>query len=186
MEKLMKRTTILFAFITIFAFASFLRAQSGPFILTFSGQTTLDGSEMMTISFTELEYTPVRLLEAVVPMTRDGECSQNTNLSGAVPIGLERATIAYDTATATYRLKWLIPSEKKETCRILVGDSDVDGRDFLIWRRSYGQGAGVASGSGESLGEPTGDDATIRVHYDTGYGNRITIRGSSSPSVGSK
>jgi hypothetical protein len=26
-----------------------------------------------------------------------------------------------------------------------------------------------------------GGEATVRVHYDTGYGNRISIRGSASP-----
>jgi hypothetical protein len=175
----MKRTTIFFAFITIFAFASISSAQSGTFVLTFSGQTTYDGSELMTIKFTDLENTNIRLLEAVIPMTRDGECSQNTDFSRAVPSGSDRASIAYDSSTGTYKVKWLIPNDRQDTCRVLGGDGDVDGRDFLIWRRAYGSSAGIGE-SDEPIIEPYAD-ATIRVHYDTGYGNRITIRGSRIP-----
>jgi hypothetical protein len=179
MEELMKRTTIVFALMTLFVFASISSAQNGTFILTFSGQTTYNGSELMTIRFNDLENTNIRLLEAVIPMTRDGECSQNTDFSRAVPIGPDRASIAYDQSTGTYKVKWLIPNDQQDTCRMLGGDGDVDGRDFLIWRRAYGSSGGIAE-IDELVIEPYAD-ATIRVHYDTGYGNRITIRGSTPP-----
>ena len=44
--------------------------------------------------------------------------------------------------------------------------------------RSWASAAIVAAAV---LWTATASAATIRVHYDTGYGNRITIRGSKSP-----
>ena len=175
----MKLSIIFFALMTIFGLSGISNAQSGTFTLTFKGQTTYDGSHSLTVNFTGLENTNVRLLEAVFPVVPGTVCSEKADMSGARIVGSDRATLSYDRSTGVYSLNWLHPDDTADTCRILIGDGDVDGADFIVWRNALGSTAGF--GSEKSGQQDETSSATIRVHYNTGFGNRITIRSSAPP-----
>jgi hypothetical protein len=131
------KLTIIFSAFLILGLAGISNAQtSGTFRLTFSGQAAANGSQTTTVSFTGLENPNIRLLEAVVPATSEAECFAITDISNARVLGPDRATIVYDASTLTYKLIWMTPKENRGSCRILMGDGDVDGRDFLLWQKT--------------------------------------------------
>jgi len=133
----MKHIILFSAFIIVLTLAGTSNAQTtGMFRLTFAGSTTASGTHTGTIKFTGLENPNIRLLEAVIPATSEAACFASTDFPNAVPIGPDRATVSYDYATGMYKVIWINQGEIPNTCRVLIGDGDIDGHDFLIWRRS--------------------------------------------------
>ena len=132
----MKRNIIFSAAITVLGLAIISNGQTtGRFKLTFSSQTSPAGVETTIIKFKGLPSN-IRLLEAVVSATSEGECFATTDLSNARPIGPDRAALSYDYSTGVYKLIWVNQSENSESCRILVGSGPVDAHDFIVWRRA--------------------------------------------------
>ena len=127
----------------------------------------------MTISFAGLENPNVRLLEAVITAASEAECFASTDLSNARVLGPDRAILTYDTAAGTTKLTWTTPKENRNSCRILMVDGDVDGRDFLVWQRSTGTSglAEVDLMKTDDSGEQHLSDGSIRFFsYSTSIG----------------
>ena len=176
----MKRSSIFSVFIAVFCFAIITNAQSTADVVTISETINPDDSRSLTISFAGLEYPNAQLLELVVPATTPYACTGLADFSTAREISPDRARIYFDTAAGVHKLTWNTPRETTEVCRMLAFDTDLDARDFVIWRKTLG----VAHFGEIVQKDGTGtSSATIRVHYDTGYGNRIAIRGSAHPST---
>jgi hypothetical protein len=163
----MKRLIIFSAFITIFALVGVARAQTEGLRLMFTETVDLSGKDTVTISFTGLENSGLRIYEALPPGPVDA-CFETTDFSNARLVSLDRASLVYDTASATYKLRWITKRDTRDTCRVLiVRDGAVDGRDFLVWQRNLGS-SGVAVGDdlgGDDLLTLRGDGSVRHVTY---------------------
>jgi len=106
-----------------------------------------------TIKFTGLPNTNVRLREAIVSARSEAECFESTDFSNARPIGSDRASVSYDDSAGMYKVVWINQSETRESCRVLIGSGDVDGRDFLIWQRGASPTPALTE---EDLSKPSG------------------------------
>ena len=143
----MKRNIIFSAIITILGLAIISDGQTtGTFRLTFNGQTT-GALQTTTFKFTGQPNTNIRLFEAVIPARSDAECFASTDFSNATPIGPDRAIVDYDDATGMYKVIWINQSENRESCRVLRGSGDIDGRDFLVWQRGASVNPALAEGN---------------------------------------
>jgi hypothetical protein len=102
-----------------------------------------DSSEINTvvIQYTGLESPNPLILEAVVPAATEAACLANRDFSTAVPVGTERATLAYDAVTSTYRLQWSgLDRDTRVNCRVLIVRSGIAAGDLAMWQSNYGAG----------------------------------------------
>jgi hypothetical protein len=166
----MKRTIIFSAFISIIAFVATVGAQTEGLKLRFIETIDSSGKDTMTISFTGLENTGLRIFEALPPGPVEA-CFEATDFSNARTVSLDRASLVYDTASSMYKLQWITKRETRDTCRVLiVRDGTVDGGDFLIWQRNLGSSGVVAADDiAGNLSTLRGDGSVRNVVYSISH-----------------
>ena len=151
----MKRTFILSALLSIFLITGTASAQNQ---LNFTKvmlrqDTTPAGNERHTITFTGLEVPGLQIFESVVPVSSDDECLATTELVNPRLLGPERATLVYDTATASYTLQWIIPKEKRSSCRVLkIATTAASTSGYNTWRTNFGR---TSFADGEAMKDET-------------------------------
>lgn len=166
----MKRTIIFSAFITIVVLVGMAGAQTEGLKLKFIETVDSTGKDTMTISFSGLENTGLRIFEALPPGPVE-TCFEATDFSNARAVSLDRASLVYDTASSMYKLQWITKRETRDTCRVLiVRDETVDGGDFLIWQRNLGS-SGVVTADDIARDSSTlrGDGSVRNVVYSISH-----------------
>lgn len=136
----MRHRIIFSAFLTfLFALVSF--GQGSPNRLIFSHIPDSSGGQVVNVTYTGLENPNVRIFESLVPASSDAECQSSTAFPNPRVLGPDVASLVFDSTTSTYKLRWVTPKNRKDTCRVLrVGDT-VDNADFMIWQSQYGSSA---------------------------------------------
>ena len=139
----MRRKIIFSAFLT-FLFAAVSYGQGSPNRLIFSHIPDSSGGQIVNVTYTGLENPNVRIFESLVPASSDAECHSSTAFPNPRVLGPNVASLVFDPATSTYKLRWATPKDRKPSCRVLrVGDS-IDSADLNVWQSSYGTGGLLA------------------------------------------
>jgi hypothetical protein len=117
------------------------------------------GNERHTITFTGLEAPGLQIFESVVPVSSDDECLATTGLVNPRQLGPDRAALVYNTATASYTLQWIIPREKRSSCRILkIATTAASTSGYNTWRTNFGR---TSLADGETM-----RDESIELNID--------------------
>lgn len=107
-----------------------------------------------TISYTGLENTEPVIYEAVVRATSAEECLASRDLSTAVPVGADRATLTFDRESNTSVLRWFGGRVRDSGCRVLLVRDSVNASDLAVWRANYGANGLIEDESGKFPGGP--------------------------------
>ena len=152
----------------LFALAGSSMAQvAGGKVIFSDGNFSPAGYDVVTMTYVGSYNPNLRLYEATALGSVE-TCFENTQFSR--PRGVDQNITLWDwtETSSTYEITWTIKKENRDTCKVLIGDSDstVDGSDFLIWQRNYG---GTVFRSSEiksdDPAERTGDGSVRFISY---------------------
>ena len=146
-----------FALLSLFVFAVVAQAQTSATRMTFSQGVDASGRESVVITYTGLENPNLQLFEAVISTSGD-TCFDNYNFANVRPADPDTASVSYDPATGTYKVRWTPRRENRGSCKALLGgDGTADGADFLVWQRTFGSSLLFEGGDDKTeIVSPTG------------------------------
>lgn len=142
LRKTMKRKIIISALIGICGLASVSMGQlpSVPSYSMVIDPRPATDVEVFKARFPAADNRHLVIFEAVLPVFSEAACFASHDFSSAQPVGIDRASVAYDATTSSYNVAWANVRESRGSCRVLLvgGDADVDAADLTIWRSAFG------------------------------------------------
>jgi len=170
----MKYSTIVCALITALMLAVGVSAQVSSQRLTFSEAIDpATGDDVFTIRYAGPYNPNLRLYEATVLGSVEG-CFDNRVFSRPRGVDLTKTLWSWHAATGTYEIIWTVKRENRDTCKVLIGDSngESEGRDFLVWQRNFGVTGFYESDAKADDSEARSGDGSVRsLSYSIAYGN---------------
>ena len=164
----MKSSTIIQALMTALILAVGISAQVSSQRVTFSEAIDpATGEDVLNISYAGPYNPNLRLYEATV-LGPVENCFESFEFSRPRGVDQTKTLWSWRTATNTYEVKWTVKRENKNTCKVLIGDSNgaADGRDFLVWQRNFGVSASRESDAkADGIEARLGDGSVRSVSY---------------------
>lgn len=159
----MSRKIIFSALIAICLSTVITSAQTAGMRLSFSEDTAPSGiQEGGVLVFTGLENPDMRVFEAIIPATAESECFASKDFSTARPVSPNRASLDYDEATGSYKLKWTNVRDKRDSCRVLLVRESISSNGLAMWQSNYGVGGFAESGFANDGSDSARGDGSVR------------------------
>jgi hypothetical protein len=131
----MKHSLIIFAAVSLLLSAIAASSQSLSISITPQSSDT----DLVEVKFPAPGHQQqIFLWEMSFNASSQEECFASRDFSNARPADPARSGLAFDIASNSYTLRWLVDRPKREDCRAIAAGSTIAASDLAVWQANYG------------------------------------------------